>query len=309
MSDRVCIRGCTQTGVHYATCAWYGIDETLIPAVAALPNTPPVCKGCAPEPARHMSYLCDRCSRRVHGLVKNAPDLLGRIRSLADPTKARVYELQPARAGRAVTAPAPVAADLLDAADGVVSVLRGWAGFLQFGNWKRSGMRAGVDAAAAFEEAEEWAQVILGQLDRALNTLHIVEPLADDVLTLHPVDPEGERVGWSIADAMARYQVERPDPNAAPWVDEDGMVLVEAVPVPEWSNRLITRAEAAKLVGATEATIRAWVRSGVLEQTAETWAPSRVVWFREQEVRDAAALVAERKGGRPRKDQADADHS
>lgn len=139
MSERGCELGCTVPDLHYASCAWWGVEEGLVPAVAELPNAPEVCKGCAPAPTRDGVMICDRCYRRMRGHIDNAADLVGRLRSLADPRKAMVYDAMRYSSGKGAEAPAPTPADLIDASEDVMRSLRSWAVFVD----PRSGIVGG----------------------------------------------------------------------------------------------------------------------------------------------------------------------
>lgn len=115
MTDRACIRECTQYGVHYATCEHSGPTYD-----GAFP-----CRGCAPRECRDGSLICDRCFGRMRALLNDTPDLLARLHAIADPTKAKV--LDDIRVRSTPTEPvAPVSADLLDAITAIEQVLRIW---------------------------------------------------------------------------------------------------------------------------------------------------------------------------------------
>lgn len=94
--ERTCIRGCTQRGVHYATC-----------------DGDP-CAGCAPKPCRDESLICDTCFGRMRGLLGDVRDLVGRLTAIADPLKATVLDQVRVRAS-ATEPPAVVGSDILDA--------------------------------------------------------------------------------------------------------------------------------------------------------------------------------------------------
>lgn len=114
MADRVCIRGCTQRDVHYATCEDYG-----------KPPEQSTCRGCAPRECREGSLICDRCFGRMRQLLADTRDLLGRLRAIADPAKATPLD-QVRVASSSVEPVAPVGADLLDAIHAVESAVE-WA--------------------------------------------------------------------------------------------------------------------------------------------------------------------------------------
>lgn len=202
MSERPCIRGCTQKGEHFAACASYGKDDGD-------------CRGCVPVAARDGALICERCYRRLRRHLEDAADLVGHLRSMADPMKAAVYDKVMVSASKP-EAPAPVAADLVDAADHIVRTLRAWALFVQFGEghpWRAQGLEAGIDAESAFEDANGCAEVILEELDRLANDSHQIPALCEGVLDMHGREP----AYWTIADALARYPLnDRPRWAMAP---------------------------------------------------------------------------------------------
>jgi hypothetical protein len=230
--------------------------------------------------------VCDRCYRRMRRHLDNAPDLVGRLRSLADPASAMVYEdRSQASGGGAAHSPAPVPADLIDAAEDVMRTLRTWAVYVDPRSGVIGGMPAGAGSLGAYEYARDCANVILSDFDRLANRTEVVQ-LGEAVLERHAPNEHGERVFWSIADAVSRYRLERPD--AAIVVDdrsdEDGELATSSVP--EWRDRLITRAEAEREAYARSgATLRRWVKEELIEARAVTQGPmGRVTWFRESEV-------------------------
>ena len=303
MSDRVCLRGCTQEGVHYATCAWYGIDEALISAVADLPNTPSRCNGCAPVEARDGALICDRCYKRMRRHLDNAPDLIGRLRSLSDPTSATVYD-RVRIGGATIEAPAPVAADLIDAAEDVMRTLRTWAVYVDPRSGVIGGMPAGAGPIAAYDYARDCASTILSGFDGIANNAADVLALAELVLVAHPADEHGERGSWSIVDAVSRYRLERPDSAELLGADDadDGELLRTSVA--EWGDRLIPRRDAVGRAGVADSTFRRWVADEVLAPRATTYGPmGRVLWFRTSDV-DAAAVTMAARRGRPTKEEA-----
>jgi len=112
MTDRVCVRGCTVQGVHYATCPDYGDPEGA-------------CRGCAPVAARDGVLLCERCYGKLLRRLEVAPDLVAHLRSIADPLKAAVYDRVMVGGSGSTEAPAPVAADLIDASADIMHALQG----------------------------------------------------------------------------------------------------------------------------------------------------------------------------------------
>lgn len=235
MSDRVCIRGCVQRGVHYATCAWYGIDESVAPTVAALPNTPKQCRGCAPRECRDGSLVCDRCFGRLRALVRDADDLMGRLASLADPMKATPTDKAPGGRSASVEPPAPVDADLADAMNDIGHTLRDWDRHTDY------------------------------QLEKALpdlvNNAEHVRVLGIGFLDRHPT-ADGVREFWSVQDAVDKWGVERRTDTFV-YPDDDGEE-VELQPVREWFDRLLTIQQAAKRAKVSQRQVQRWVEKEIL---------------------------------------------
>ncbi|MDD7963323.1 hypothetical protein [Microbacterium thalli] len=300
MSDRGCELGCKVPAEHWAACPWYGIEESEIPAVAEV-SPLPVCSGCVPVPARDGVMICDRCYRRLRGHIDNAADLVGRLRSLADPRKAMVYDAMRSSPGKGAEAPAPTPADLIDASEDVMRSLRSWAVFVDPRSGIVGGMPAGAGSLAAYDYARSCANVILGDFDRIANHADDVQQLAEAVLVRHPVDEDGVRPFWSIVDAVSRYRLERPD--AAHIVDTDADEALEVSAVAEWRDRLITKDEAARAKYAgSERTLKRWrEREGLVPRAITQGPMGRVTWFRESEVLATRDRVRSRVGGRPRR--------
>lgn len=245
MAERACVRGCIVLDVHYATCDDFGKAGTEATS----------CRGCAPAEARRGALICDRCFGRLRGLLVNAPDLVGRLRSLADPTKAAVFDrIRVSSSIEGATAPVPP--ELLDAARDVQRTLAGWAAY--FG--EPTG-RAKTEAVAAFEDAHRASLVVLAELDRVANDLDLVTRMAAGFLDRHEPDEEGIVAFWSVADAMARFGPERRERKPrGPYTDDvDGEESVE--PIPEWGDPLLGRDDAETLAGSAR-TLRRWVKAG-----------------------------------------------
>lgn len=209
MIERVCIRGCTRPGDHWAACPDYGrLDGE--------------CRGCVTFEARDGVLVCERCYRSLRRHLEDAADLVGHLRSIADPTKAMAI----ARTRTTIPElPAPVAADLIDASDDIVRTLRSWALFVQFGPghpWRAEGLEAGIDAASAYEDAHGCSDVILGGLDKLANDSHQIGALLDGVIRVH----QGEPAVWTIADAAVRWPLDdQPRWASAPCPDCDLMTV------------------------------------------------------------------------------------
>ena len=250
-SDRVCIRGCTEKGPtgHYADCEDFGkpVEEAE-------------CRGCAPRECRDGSLICDRCFGRMRGLLDEAPDLLGRLWSLADPMKAQV--LNPVRVSSSSTEPpAPVGADLLDAITVVSEVVEAWM---------------------------SWRQDLAG----ISNDLVAVEWFGPRVLDRHP-EEDGIRAAWSVQDAKSKWGIERRDRDSFVYpTDEDEEE--ESAPVREWYDPLLTVAQAAERHKLTQRAVQKWVTKGLIEPVARSRGPrgSVLTYFYASAV-DAAAKTAE----------------
>ncbi|WDH80185.1 hypothetical protein PTQ19_07075 [Microbacterium esteraromaticum] len=276
MSDRVCIRGCKQRGVHYATCAWFGIEDGLVSTVEALPNAPEKCTGCAERPARDQVLICDGCYGRLRGLLYDAPDLIGRLRSLADPMRATPLDQQPSGRGGAVEPPAPVDAELLDALDDLVTTWGAWQAFTH-------------------------PDTLAGAVDRLLNDHQHVEDLGVGFMDRHEL-VDGIREFWSFADARAKWGAERRTKDEPEWADPDDLldpVSDAPRPVAELSDPLLTRLQAEEVAG-TARTLQRWRQKNLVAPVRTvTIAGVRTAMFR---LSDLARVRDEMKTkvGRPR---------
>lgn len=273
MSDRVCIRGCTQRGVHYATCAWYGIDN-VAPVVAELSNAAKRCWGCAPKPARDHALICDTCFYRLRTLVRDSDDLYGRLRSLGDPMKATPTDKAPGGRAQQVEPPAPVDADLLDALNDIGHTLHGWG---RHTDWQLE-----QSLPDLVNDAEHVRVLGIGFLDR--------NPLVD-----------GVRPFWSVQDAVDKWGVERRTKGEQPWEPEPDSAEV-AFARPEWRDPLITKLQAAHIAG-SERTLRRWVKKNLLaHEGTVVIAGVRTRMYRRRDVERVKAEQQE-KVGRPNKSQ------
>lgn len=242
MADRVCVRGCTRKGVHYATCGRSGAEWEGIAGA---------CKGCAPRECREGSLICDGCFGRMRRLLDDAGDLLGRLRSIADPEKAIPTD-QPHYGVASVEPVAPVGADLLDAIAVVEFVV---------------------------------ASVAPDDLPAVANDLDEVLRWSALVLDRH-ADVDGLRVAWSVQDAVDRWGVERRDRSGVVWQPEtDGVIA--SFDVHEHGDPLVSLQDAAVLVGESRFTVARWERKGLLKRAATIPGPrgSRKAMFRLSEVR------------------------
>jgi hypothetical protein len=205
------------------------------------------CRGCAPRECRDGSMICDRCFGRMRGLLSDARDLLGRLRAIADPSKATPLD-QVRVASSSVEPAAPVSADLLD-------------------------------AIGAVEQAVEWAYVDLAEHTNDLDTVIYLSAL---ILNRHP-ETDGLRHAWSLQDAVDRWGVERVDHNPQPWEDDDERLEV-IEPVSEWLNPIVGRDDAEGLAGSAS-TLRRWIKDGDVTPVGEVYiAGVRTRLFRRAEL-------------------------
>ncbi|MCB8043665.1 hypothetical protein JM654_04000 [Microbacterium oxydans] len=70
--------------------------------------------------------ICERCYRSLRRHLEDAADIVGHLRSIADPTKAAVFDRIRVQSS-AIEIPAPVAADLIDASNDITTTLNMWA--------------------------------------------------------------------------------------------------------------------------------------------------------------------------------------
>lgn len=273
MADRVCIRGCKQRGVHYASCAWSGISEGVVPYLAfGSPQAPAKCTGCAERPAREHALICDGCFYRLRTLVRDVDDLLGRLRSLADPMKATPTDKAPGGRASATEPPAPIDADLLDALADVSATDRAWWSFA----FPRTLEEALDDIV---NDRDDVQQLIVGWMDR--NAL-----------------VDGVRGFWSVQDAVDKWGVERRTKGEPAWSDaEDSEKVLGGIP--EWGDQLLNRAESEKVAG-TPRTLQRWLKDDRISPTATIYiAGVKTVLFRRSDLLKVKEQMRERVG-RPR---------
>jgi hypothetical protein len=172
----------------------------------------------------------------MRGLLRDVPDLLARLRSLADPTKANVLD-QVRVSTSSTEPPAPVGSDLLDA------------------------MRV-VEVAAS------WAHV---DLSTVANNRDYITYLGELLLDRHTPD-NGLRSAWSVQDAVDQWGVERRDTDTFvfPTDDEDDEA---GAPVREWFDPLLTVEQAAKRHKLTQRAVQKWVTKGLIAPVARTRGP------------------------------------
>lgn len=206
--DRICIRGCTVKDVHFATCPAFGSAGSGD------------CRGCAPREARDGALICERCYRSLRRCLEDAGDIVGLLRSIADPSRAAVFDKIVVQSSRP-DLPAPVAADLVDASEDITRAVRMWEMHVagEAIPDRVPGLPAGTWAADAHAIVQESADVVLDELDRIVNNAAEVTDLCSAVLTRHA---EASPPWWSIADALARWSFDdRPRWADAPCPDCD----------------------------------------------------------------------------------------
>ncbi len=291
MSDRYCIRGCKIRGEHFATCTRSG---------EAYKGDDP-CPGCAQVDARDGVLICERCYRTLRRHLEDAADVVGHLRSIADPTKAAVFDRIRVQSS-SIEIPAPVAADLIDASNDITTTLNMWANHVAGEDRPGAGLAAGAMADAAHDVVRMAADVILDELDDLANDSHQIEALCEGVMVVHQGAPDV----WTVADAAVRWPLEdsprwaqapcpecdlmavrvQPGRNGRPsryrcatsecdWEansnDDGGLwasVFAEPAP-PEilpHDPSLLTLVDAARLVHREPGTVRGWVKAGDLEQ-------------------------------------------
>lgn len=273
MADRVCIRGCKQRGVHYASCEWSGISEGVVPYLAfGSPQAPAKCTGCAERPAREHALICDGCFYRLRTLVRDVDDLLGRLRSLADPMKATPTDKAPGGRSSATEPPAPIDADLLDALADVNATVSAWWSFA----FPRTLEEALDDIV---NDLDDMRQMGVGWMDRNM--------LVD-----------GVRSFWSVQDTVDKWGVERRTKGEPAWSDADDSEKVLGG-IPEWGDQLLNRAESEKVAG-TPRTLQRWLKDDRISPTATIYiAGVKTVLFRRSDLLKVKEQMQERVG-RPR---------
>lgn len=253
MSSSECLRGCMQSDVHFASCN--GVTDTG-----------GVCAGCAPEPTIEGLVVCGECRRRIRGLLRIAPDLLGRMRALAGHGKAVVYS--PVKVfSAAASAPDQVDPDVADALLELGANLTAWHRLIDPTN--------------------------LNGLDRVLADEDQTVRLAAAVIDRHDPDVDGGR-HWSIADAAAKWGVERRDRGTFVYQEKADEIEELITPIHESRHDpLLPSKDAAARAGVTESQLRKWVAAEALVPAARLRDARGVVtrWYRASEVDHAADVM------------------
>jgi len=257
-----CVLGCAQQGVHFAGCMVYDGKHYDFP-----------CEGCAGEPTVGGTLVCSKCRGRFRFALREVADLIGRMRSLIDPTSAIVYEDRARRRGSASPeAPAPASADLIDASDALQKGLWRWS---PSGGWPRS------DAAEAFDDAEAAAAGILAHLDTWLSDEDDVFSLYRLLIERHPANEDGVREAWSVQDALDKWGAERREQPAEDAVAPSRALRPErlfdeqsARPIAEHGDALLGGEQAAAVAGSLR-TLQRWRRAGEIEPERTAYVAGR----------------------------------
>jgi hypothetical protein len=221
-------------------------------------------------PLHRDTVVCVDCNRRIRGMLRNAGDLLGRLRSLSAQGKAAVYSHAKVPASPA-SAPDQVDSALLDAITQIERTLSAWSRLFNI-------------------------YTLVG-LDDVLADPDQVERLWAALFDIHVEDAEGVRWQWSLADAASKWGIERRDRHVYPTSEGADDFDVVVTPVTEWNNPLLTSRDAARRAGVTERQLRKWVQAEVIRPAAKVRDARGVVtrWFRASEIDDTAKLMKDRR--------------
>lgn len=281
-----CAFGCTIAGKHFAACPSFGAEGETD------------CPGCHPYPV-HPDVadvlVCEWCYRSARGVVQNAPDLLGRMVTMTEQGKAVVYSPVKRSSSGGMVRDVGGDGDLIDAIAAVRLHLRWWD--------RRVNLRT------------------MNGFDKVLADRDLLGDVRRTVLDHHEEDQDGAQV-WSIADAAARWGVERRDrfvyPDAGPsladrtlsrFADRESTPVLASWPVREWSGHgassvafdpLLSTRDAAEAAEVSESQLRKWVAAGKLTHDT-TMRDARGVeqkWFYESKVLAVAKeMAADRSSG------------
>lgn len=187
----------------------------------------------------------------MRGLLSDIFDLLGRLRSLADPSKATPMDEERFASNYAESKP-PAGVDLLDALHAVEHVASAW---------------------------ETWGQ----DMHRIQNDKDAVEYFGAHVLDRHP-EVDGLRDAWSVQDAVDRWGVERMEKNPRPYTDDPNVEELASFPTREWRDPLLTKAEAIKLAGSAR-TLRRWEKDRLVSREGRVVIAGIVTdWYRHSDL-------------------------
>ncbi|NJI61165.1 helix-turn-helix domain-containing protein [Microbacterium oxydans] len=258
------------------------------------------CPGCAQVDARDGVLICERCYRRLRRHLEDAADIVGHLRSIADPTKAAAFDRIRVQSS-SIEIPAPVAADLIDASNDITTTLNMWANHVAGEDRPGAGLPAGATADAAHDVVQLAVDVILEDLDSLANDSHQVYSLCEGVMVVHKDAPDV----WTVADAAVRWPLEdaprwaqaacpacdlmavrvQPGRSGRPsryrcttpeceWganANDDGGLWASVFAEPSSPEilphdpTLLTLVDAARLVHREPGTVRGWVKAGDIE--------------------------------------------
>ncbi|MFD7871384.1 MULTISPECIES: hypothetical protein [unclassified Microbacterium] len=196
----------------------------------------------------------------MRALLADGPDLIGRVRSLADPMKATPTDKAPGGRSSATEPPAPIDADL-------------------------------IDALAVLEKLEPWWHVTLSDYS---NDREVMTWMGEVVLDRHP-EVEGLRDGWSVADAMAKWGTERRT-DVFVYPDDETEDEPASAPVREWYDPLLTLQQAAVRAKVDQRQVQRWVQKEHLTVVAQHRGPRGTVmkYVHASSVDEVAALMQEK---------------
>ncbi|MDJ1113221.1 hypothetical protein [Microbacterium dauci] len=139
-------------------------------------------------------------------LIDDAPDLIAHLRSVADPTKARVYDRVLVQSSQPEL-PAPVDASILDASNDIAVTLRIWEARVLHpeAETRAYHLRAGIEGDVAADSARWDADVVLAGLDLIANDKRQVLALGDALLAR---SGSSSPDFWSLADVAARWAID-----------------------------------------------------------------------------------------------------
>ncbi|MER3389967.1 MAG: hypothetical protein RJQ01_08020 [Microcella sp.] len=155
--------------------------------------------------------ICDRCYNRLRRRIEAAPELVGLLRSIADPLKATAYDRTTVSGSTPEGTPAPVAADLLDASADIMHVIGGGK------------LEPGAASDTAYSQALEAVQFVLSTFDALANDADAVLEWWRLVMS-HELEDHPEF--WTITRALARWPLE----DRARWASQ---------PCPECGTRSV----------------------------------------------------------------------
>lgn len=154
--------------------------------------------------AREGALICERCDKRARRMLEDAADLVGSLRSKADPMKSTWNFDRQAGSSGSVDLPAPVAADLIDASNDIAQGMRAWALLVQFGEghpWRAEHLEAGMTAEDAWDDVDGCTGVILEAFDRLANNAKLIVALCSFLC-----DAPGDQ--WTVSGALSKWPLD-----------------------------------------------------------------------------------------------------